>query len=474
MTWANPWAWLGLAALAVPIFVHMLGRRQARVLPFPTVRFLATSRLQPIRRTRIQDPLLLAVRLLVLGLAVAALAQPVFRTAASDRATGTLLSRVVLVDTSASMQRLRTPNGESALAAARVQAAELAGEAASAIVVESATPATSIDGAAAFLEGRAGLLEIAVLSDFQTGTLSGADLRSVPADIGIRLERIGVVPDPDPVEVVTRSRTSDRSAIAVLAEDRTTAAWTLRESTVDTTADPVLLTDGTSQAAALAGLRAGGETASVWGFDGGTPVVIVDPDYEGRQALLAQARPLDAPWMARVIAAVRSDAALRVTAIRDRSNSVLVSGDGNGEGAADPPVPAPAAVSPDSTFVAILSTPGERPVALAARVVLDDRDVLAFFMNVDAADLTTAALIQSIGQALASGAPVSELEPGFSTAAELARLQRVPVGRPAGANGMNESDGRWLWLAVLALLAVETVVRRRPRPTESGVSGVVG
>src|SRR5690606_1647172 len=104
MSWQNPAAFLGLLALVVPVLVHLLTRRRTRVLAFPTLRFIAPSRLLPVRALRPSDLALLALRCAIVILAVAALAAPRFgsgeRSAANDA-----LVRVIVVDTSASMRR---------------------------------------------------------------------------------------------------------------------------------------------------------------------------------------------------------------------------------------------------------------------------------------------------------------------------------------------------------------------------------
>src|SRR4051812_29246552 len=102
MIWQNPWAWLGMSTLALPILIHLLGRGRARVLRFPTLRFVDAARPKPLRRTRIHDPWLLVVRLGVLLAAVVALAQPFVKTRHRLRASADALAMVVVVDTSAS------------------------------------------------------------------------------------------------------------------------------------------------------------------------------------------------------------------------------------------------------------------------------------------------------------------------------------------------------------------------------------
>ena len=105
MIWQNPWAWLGLTAIAVPILVHLLARQHAVRVRFPTLRFLPVSPITAVRRRRLTDLALLAVRIAIITVAVAALAQPYVVTANRGRSTSALLSRAVVIDTSPSMAR---------------------------------------------------------------------------------------------------------------------------------------------------------------------------------------------------------------------------------------------------------------------------------------------------------------------------------------------------------------------------------
>src|SRR3954462_1104830 len=105
MIWQNPWAWAGIATVALPILIHLLGRDRAPRHSFPTLRFLETAELLPTRRMRVHDRLLLAVRIAVLVAAAAALAQPLFLLGGRSRALDQRVARAIIVDTSASMQR---------------------------------------------------------------------------------------------------------------------------------------------------------------------------------------------------------------------------------------------------------------------------------------------------------------------------------------------------------------------------------
>ena len=70
--------WLGLAALALPIWWHRKKREQHKAEPLATARFLPRTEPRQTRVWRFSDPLLLLVRCLLLATLVAWLADPVF------------------------------------------------------------------------------------------------------------------------------------------------------------------------------------------------------------------------------------------------------------------------------------------------------------------------------------------------------------------------------------------------------------
>jgi hypothetical protein len=83
---------------------------------------------------------------------------------------------------------------------------------------------------------------------------------------------------------------------------------------------------------------------------------------------------------------------------------------------------------------------------------------------VEPGSLASAALIAAANHALASAAPVTELEPATLPLQVLQRWER-PAGQPrvGPAHTPNDhSDGRWFWLLAALLLIVEGVVRRAP------------
>ena len=81
MTWLSPLWLAALAALAVPILIHLRRRRIGRRIPVGSVRHLAGAAMPRRRRLRLREPWLLALRCGILALLVLALAGPAVRRA---------------------------------------------------------------------------------------------------------------------------------------------------------------------------------------------------------------------------------------------------------------------------------------------------------------------------------------------------------------------------------------------------------
>ena len=73
-----PWGLAGLAAVALPLLIHLARRAEQRFTDFAALRWLR-PRPKPRRRPRLDEHLLLAARLLLLALLAVALARPVLR-----------------------------------------------------------------------------------------------------------------------------------------------------------------------------------------------------------------------------------------------------------------------------------------------------------------------------------------------------------------------------------------------------------
>lgn len=370
MIWANPWAWLGLTAIAVPILVHLLARQTATAIPFPTLRFLRPASIVDVRRRRLSDLVLLAVRVLIVALAVAALAQPFWRVSRPSR-----VNRIVIVDASASV----------AIDDARRAAAAEAEGAGAFLAVERRDLGGAVREAAAWLSSRDGAGALTIVSDFQRGALQSVDLAGLPAEAGVRLQR---VPMRD-------QATAALGGVAQWSVDgaRSIATWSAPAS------QPALSIDGLDAATASAVIDAAAATADA-SVGPMRAARFVMPDSPNRQALLAASSPADEPWMFELFIAAGPGA-----------DTLRVEGD---------------------RITVFLKTRDLSEVAETVRRALPH---------------------------LATGAPVAELERLTLTDAELRALEREP------APGAPETEpaswaGRWFWLAVLLLLAAETVLRR--------------
>ena len=104
MSFLAPLFLAGLAAVAIPILLHLIQRERKQVVQFPSLMFLRRIPYQSVRRRRIRHWLLLMMRLAALALIVLAFGRPFFRSAnPSVAAAGGAREVVILVDRSYSM-----------------------------------------------------------------------------------------------------------------------------------------------------------------------------------------------------------------------------------------------------------------------------------------------------------------------------------------------------------------------------------
>jgi len=105
LSFLNPFFLLGLAAAAIPIIIHMLTRRRPREVMFPSLEFLSEVNQNEIRRLRIKQWLLLALRALAVAAIALAMARPALKGSAG-RASRAATTVVALCDRSGSMGAL--------------------------------------------------------------------------------------------------------------------------------------------------------------------------------------------------------------------------------------------------------------------------------------------------------------------------------------------------------------------------------
>ncbi len=105
LTFLQPAFLLGTLAAAVPVIIHLIYRRRALVHRFPAVRFLLLADKRTARKFRLNQWLLLALRVAAILLIAIVLARPHMTGSAVQAAAFTPpQATVILVDNSLSMQ----------------------------------------------------------------------------------------------------------------------------------------------------------------------------------------------------------------------------------------------------------------------------------------------------------------------------------------------------------------------------------
>src|SRR3954451_7342448 len=105
MNFLNPFFLVGSLALAVPLLIHLVRKEKTEIIPFSSLMFLLRVPKRAVRQQKIKNLLLMAMRLLLLALLVAAFARPyISQQAATPTATGSNRGVVLMLDNSYSMQ----------------------------------------------------------------------------------------------------------------------------------------------------------------------------------------------------------------------------------------------------------------------------------------------------------------------------------------------------------------------------------
>jgi hypothetical protein len=105
MSFLTPLFFLGAAAIAAPILVHLVRRTRARKVQFPALIFVRQIPQRTIRRRTIQNLLLLIIRCLAILLIVIAFTRPFFSNRSAAKVVTGAGATVILIDNSLSMRR---------------------------------------------------------------------------------------------------------------------------------------------------------------------------------------------------------------------------------------------------------------------------------------------------------------------------------------------------------------------------------
>ena len=421
MAFMHPAAFAGLLLLAGPLLVHLLLRHRARRVPFPSLRFVRTSRTAAVRVRVPSDLLLLLLRLAIVALAVIALAQPLLLAPARIARWNTRLARAIVLDVSESMKPMASAasdfaDGEarSASFAFRIEADHLENGLSRAVAaLQTAPPA---------------LREIVVISDFQWGALRRAVIGTVPDGTGIRFVQIGsgqserLVTGPDLLGIGASARRD-----YTLSQNATG----LRARVAQPEAAGLLLLAGPADAGAIRALQRALAAAGTPAPSPAEPLAVV---FAGAPAQVVRA--LDTRWMIE-------------TAVRMKADVELADACAASEAVARQSGDAPWHVlRRDRKGQAIVRAAAAGPALLI--------DVAAPPSAFASAAVVRGALIARQGSTARPEHEVRSM-PG----ADLTALTRSPSPLKTYVPGPGQvADSRWCWALVIVLLAFEVVVRR--------------
>ena len=442
IAFANPWAWVGALALALPIAVHLLRRHRAARRSFPTLRFLPEARVVAVRRHRPTDVPLMLIRLAIVAAAVVALAQPIWRDAAAARAAGPQLSRAVVIDRSPGMAR---PSDDGRPLAQRAdEEVDRLANVANQVLIDATDLRAGLLSAAGWAARQTGPREVIVVSSFPLGSLDSTDIAALSKGVGIKFLQLALKVESQIVGPFLEARGDHDTPRSLtprltLAPGETAVSWDAADATRTTT-----FIDWRVRAEdrlALGAATAASFDVGVAALPADRAVVVVLPDAPDRAALSASAVPIDAVWMFDVI--------------HELSRSPLLTSLARTMSASAPALP--------MTFTPIVQ--GARgDVLLAGGRLGSGAPQLLLVSNAPVSTVFTAALSTAIADAT-HAADWNALEPSSIPEDQLTRWQRpTDLAAPATPSFDGAPVGRWLWVVALVFLGVEWWWRRRPEP----------
>jgi len=98
-----PLFFAALAGLAIPVLLHLTQREKKQIIRFPSLMFVRRIPYQSVRRRKIQNWLLLMVRMAALAMIVLAFARPLVDSSGVPAGGANAREVVVLLDTSYSI-----------------------------------------------------------------------------------------------------------------------------------------------------------------------------------------------------------------------------------------------------------------------------------------------------------------------------------------------------------------------------------
>jgi hypothetical protein len=292
MTFLAPLFFVALAGLAIPVLLHLTQREKKQIVHFPSLMFVRRIPYQSVRRRKIQNWLLLLVRVAALALIILAFARPFIDRAGVTAAGASAREVVILLDTSYSMgfgdrwARAQsaardaiaglTPSDRGSVvlfgSAAEIQLRSTAERSRLQAAVDAAAPGASATRFAPALKVAGSILaesslprrEVVLISDFQRGGWRGEEGARLPE--GATLTPVAI---QGPAEQANLSVTGVTLARTVFSDQQRVV---VTAGVVNRTERPV---SGTSVTLEVGGLPVG--TRSVNVEPGGSASVVFDP-----------------------------------------------------------------------------------------------------------------------------------------------------------------------------------------------------
>ena len=112
MSFLNPAMLFGMTALAIPIIVHLLNRRRFKKIQWAAMRFLQVSLERNQRRMKVEDWILLLLRMAIVALIALAVSRPTTDWLKS-KGLSSKVTASIIIDSSASMLRKDETEQES-------------------------------------------------------------------------------------------------------------------------------------------------------------------------------------------------------------------------------------------------------------------------------------------------------------------------------------------------------------------------
>jgi len=434
--WLNPAAWAAVVAVAAPILLHIFVHRNAPPIPFPTLRFLAPTRLAALRRRMLDDLPLLALRAAILISAVAALAGPLVLSATRRQMWNARLARAVVVEQQGADGDAPRPQPSSSRG---VQTQTF----------ETRSIPEGIQRARAWLDAAPpARREIVIVSPLALGSITPATVASIPPDIGLRFERRGELPASRTVDGAdllgippSRATHHDAEAAATVIHQRVTLTrdgTEVRDGGADPATFPIDIVASPAARPAIDRAMTAVLSHRVWApaADRRATLVVI-----GDGVALPSAGGLNRAWMAEAVARIASDRDLLAVAAR---------------------VHAPFDPSRDITasWIPVVHDAGGRTLVAAGA---DDRRLIVA-SAADASNFITPLLMRAIVNGMADPPDLRPVEVLPIPDEQLRAWTRAPGPltqlRP---NTIESDDRRWPWTLVLALIVIETWMRRARR-----------